>query len=230
MTTYQLAAEVGLNQASIVRPEQGASRNPDPEKLRGIAVALHLNLADVLLLADYPVSNDLPNPGPYLRTKYRDLPEPAIAELQRAVQEVLGRHGIEGLRRCNQAKTNYLSRHLMLDKRNQKGVLMEEPPTNMFQQLRAVVLKTEQTRITQGLETAERLLAASLTEFGLVEERLTEALELAQDCQAAYRAADPKIRRQINQVFFERLEVDDGGEVRGDLAAPFNFAFIPVTA
>jgi transcriptional regulator with XRE-family HTH domain len=95
LSTTQVARASDLNQATIVRLEQGQFLNPDPDKLRAVAEALDLNLADVLTLADYPIPTELPSVGPYLRTKYRDLPADAVDQLQEQVVKMLKRHGIE---------------------------------------------------------------------------------------------------------------------------------------
>lgn len=95
LSTTQLAASTGMNQASIVRLEQGQFLSPDPDKLRALSQALDLNLADVLSLAGYPIPTELPSVGPYLRTKYRDLPSEAVDQLQAEVTRVLKKHGIE---------------------------------------------------------------------------------------------------------------------------------------
>jgi transcriptional regulator with XRE-family HTH domain len=95
LSTTQVALASDLNQATIVRLEQGQFLSPDPDKLRAVAEALDLNLADVLTLADYPIPTELPSVGPYLRTKYRDLPSEAVDQLQTQIARVLKKHGIE---------------------------------------------------------------------------------------------------------------------------------------
>lgn len=94
LSTRQLAAVAGVPDSTIVRFEQGAYAAPSPDKLARLAEALDLNLADVYSLADYAVPANLPSPGPYLRTKYRDLPPAALAALSHDVARVLARHGI----------------------------------------------------------------------------------------------------------------------------------------
>jgi site-specific DNA recombinase len=82
-------------------------------------------------------------------------------------------------------------------------------------------LKREQTRISQGLADAERVLKANESDLTETRVRLDQALDLVEDCQAAYRQADDSVRRLMNQTFFVRLLVDDDG-VRGELAEPFS--------
>ena len=82
-----------VSNATIVRFEQGAFAAPAPDKLSRIAEALKLSLADVFALADYAVPSDLPAFTGYLRTKYRDLPAPAVEELERTFARIAKRHG-----------------------------------------------------------------------------------------------------------------------------------------
>lgn len=79
--------------ATIVRLEQGAFAEPRPETLRVVAEALGVSLADVFAMADYVVPDELPAFTPYLRTKYRDLPAPAVEELERSFKRIAKRHG-----------------------------------------------------------------------------------------------------------------------------------------
>lgn len=95
LSTHQLAAQAEIDQATIVRLEQGAFVEPRPDTLRAVAEALGLSLADVFALADYVIPSDLPAFTPYLRSKYRDLPAPAVEELERSFQRIAKRHGYD---------------------------------------------------------------------------------------------------------------------------------------
>ena len=57
---------------------------------------------------------------------------------------------------------------------------------------------------------------------GKSEANLAKALSFVQDCEAAYREANDKVRRQFNQAFFKRLLIDDDYNVTGELAEPFD--------
>lgn len=95
LSTRQLAEQAGMNDATVVRLEQGAFAAPRPDKLSRIAEALGLSLADVFALADYAAPSDLPAFAPYLRTKYRTLPKKAVTELERFFDELAARYGID---------------------------------------------------------------------------------------------------------------------------------------
>jgi transcriptional regulator with XRE-family HTH domain len=95
LSVRDLAKLAELDNGTIVRIEQGAFAAPRPDKLSRIAEALGLNLADVFALADYSVPSELPSFSPYLRTKYRDLPVPAVEELERSFKRIAKRHGFD---------------------------------------------------------------------------------------------------------------------------------------
>ena len=95
LSLRDLERQTGIDNGTIVRIEQGAFAAPAPDKLSRIAEALGFNLADVFALADYSVPSELPSFSPYLRTKYRDLPAPAVEELERSFQRITKRHGFD---------------------------------------------------------------------------------------------------------------------------------------
>lgn len=95
LSTRAVAAESGVDMATIVRLEQGAFAEPKPDTLRGVAEALGVSLADVFALADYTVPTELPAFNPYLRNKYRDLPAPAVEELERSFRRIARKHGYD---------------------------------------------------------------------------------------------------------------------------------------
>ena len=95
LSSRQLAEQAAMDDATIVRIEQGAFAAPAPDKLARIAEALGLSLADVYALADYTVPHDLPTFAPYLRAKYRTLPPKALSELKDYFNELTARYGID---------------------------------------------------------------------------------------------------------------------------------------
>lgn len=95
MSGPALAAAAGIDQATVVRLEQGAFANPTPEKLAAIGKALDLPLADIFTLADYPMPTELPSFTPYLRSKYRDLPDSAVADMERYFEKLAKKHGFD---------------------------------------------------------------------------------------------------------------------------------------
>src|SRR5579859_3261982 len=77
-------------------------------------------------------------------------------------------------------------------------------------------------RIATELDSIEVQVTATNDHETLVETNLKRALDLASDCQEAYRGAPPLIKRRFNQIFFEKLYIEDDSHVRSQLAAPFD--------
>jgi site-specific DNA recombinase len=81
----------------------------------------------------------------------------------------------------------------------------------------------EQERITRELDTTKQRLDATAQAFVDIDDNLTDALKLAQDCHQLYLTAGPRLRRQLNQAIFKALYIGDDhdGTIRGELAEPF---------
>jgi transcriptional regulator with XRE-family HTH domain len=94
LSLRQLGRKAGLSDVTVLRFEQGAYAAPAPDKLAKVAEALEMSLADVYALADYAVPSDLPNLKPYLRTKYRDLPQGDIDAIEKYAERLAKKHGI----------------------------------------------------------------------------------------------------------------------------------------
>ncbi len=58
-------------------------------------------------------------------------------------------------------------------------------------------------------------------EFSELEGNLETAMEILENCYEAYRRAPDDIRRHFNQALFVRILVDEDGEIRSELAQPF---------
>jgi transcriptional regulator with XRE-family HTH domain len=95
LSTIQLGKRAGMSDTTIVRFEQGVFSAPAPDKLARIADVLGIELADVYAMADYAVPENLPSFHPYLRTKYRGMPQEAIEDLDKAFARIAKKHGYD---------------------------------------------------------------------------------------------------------------------------------------
>lgn len=68
--------------------------------------------------------------------------------------------------------------------------------------------REKQNELTRQLVRARHELAKLEAASADIAATLNKALDLVRDCAAAYRAADPALRREWNQAFFERIEVE----------------------
>ena len=95
LSIRQLAERADMNFATVSRIEQGLFAAPGPDKLARIAEALGIELADIYAMADYAVPGDLPSFQPYLRHKYRDMPDQAVDDLNKAFERIVRKHGYD---------------------------------------------------------------------------------------------------------------------------------------
>jgi site-specific DNA recombinase len=78
------------------------------------------------------------------------------------------------------------------------------------------LLKSEQARIATEVAAVEGRLAAVEGDYKAAEANMHRVLACVGDCEAAYREASEKMRRQFNLAFFKRLLVCDEG-LEGEL-------------
>jgi hypothetical protein len=83
------------------------------------------------------------------------------------------------------------------------------------------LMKSEQERLSREIEDAEGRIAAYQCTDSEFNAKVDELLDLAQDCHRLYRDAAGPFRRLLNQALFTRIYIDEEGEVRTELAQPF---------
>lgn len=93
LSMRRVATPTGFNVATIAQLEAGTNLSPLPDTLRAIAEVLNLNVSDLYAVADWLPAGELPTLKPYLRVKYRDLDEQAMAELEAYADRLAKRHG-----------------------------------------------------------------------------------------------------------------------------------------
>lgn len=94
LSTHDVAKIAGVNQATIVRLEDGSIRVPRTDTLAKVAAALQLNVATVFIVAGLTPHDALPAMGPYLRTKYRDLSTDDITAIERYATRLAKKRGV----------------------------------------------------------------------------------------------------------------------------------------
>ena len=70
------------------------------------------------------------------------------------------------------------------------------------------LLKKEQGQLTSGILAIQRELDGYTADAALVDQHLTQALDLLEDCHRLYLAAPDRLKKLLNQVFFERILVN----------------------
>ena len=82
------------------------------------------------------------------------------------------------------------------------------------------LLKEEQTQLTSELGQIERQLTAYQADITEVRQRLTQALDLLEDCHRLYTAAPAHLKKLLNQVFFQRVLVNPLVDEEGRVILP----------
>ena len=93
LSIRQVAARAGLQLMTVSNLENGTNLGPQPDTLKALARVLGLSVSDLYVLADWLPANELPTFRPYLRAKYRDLDEQAIADIEAYASQRAERHG-----------------------------------------------------------------------------------------------------------------------------------------
>lgn len=98
LSARQLAESVGVNNAQIIRLEQGGIASPKADLLARIAEIIDVPTGELYGLAGYAAPQDLPSFRPYMRAKYGDLPDEALGEIESIFAKLARRHGTAGPR------------------------------------------------------------------------------------------------------------------------------------
>lgn len=87
-----LAKEVGVTKSNVHYWESGEGV-PKASVLEPLAQALGVSYEDLFALAGYAHPEGLPEPAPYLRAKFGDVPKKALAEAEEFFSEWQERYG-----------------------------------------------------------------------------------------------------------------------------------------
>lgn len=94
LSLRDMAAETGISKSILGRMEQDEVQSPNPNTLQALAATLDIELVDLYAAAGYTPAAGLPSFAPYLRSKYRNLPETARAEIEASFTRIAKRHGV----------------------------------------------------------------------------------------------------------------------------------------
>jgi transcriptional regulator with XRE-family HTH domain len=94
LSLSEIARRAGIDKGTISLLERGKNTHPTPHVLRSLADGLEMTVADLFASADYLQATELPSLLPYMRAKYQDLPDSAVAEVEQFIQELAYRHHI----------------------------------------------------------------------------------------------------------------------------------------
>lgn len=96
LSMRDVAADSGLQLATISGLETGGNLTPQPDTIAALAKALQLSVSDLYAAVGWLPAGELPNFRPYMRAKYRDLPDDAVAEVEAFIDQLAKRDGLRG--------------------------------------------------------------------------------------------------------------------------------------
>lgn len=92
LSIRKLADRAGVTHSFIAKLEAGRFQTVSPDNLTALARALDVAPEDLFTLSGYTVPERLPTFGPYLRTRYGELPEQAIDQLNEYFELLRGKY------------------------------------------------------------------------------------------------------------------------------------------
>jgi transcriptional regulator with XRE-family HTH domain len=94
LSVNEVARRALVDPGTVWRIEQGSIPTPKAESLRAIGKVLGISSADLFALVGWIPSGELPSIGPYLRAKYRQLPDGALREIETHFEAVASKWGV----------------------------------------------------------------------------------------------------------------------------------------
>ena len=92
----ELARRSGLDKSRVSRLEAGLTTKPVPSTLDQLARVLDIEAATLQQAAGYVSKRTMPSLPVYFRSKYGNLPDEAMADLERYVERLRQKHGLPG--------------------------------------------------------------------------------------------------------------------------------------
>lgn len=94
LSSAELARRARVDVGTVWRIEHGMIASPKAESLQAIGEVLGIPASDLFATVGWVPSNELPTIRPYLRSKYRDLPPEAVAEIEAEFDAIAKKHGV----------------------------------------------------------------------------------------------------------------------------------------
>lgn len=93
LSVREVGRRANLDNGTIGRLEHGTNPNPSMDSLSAIAVALELPASDLLAITGSLPKNELPTFKPYMRARYPNMPDSALADIATYAEKIAKEHG-----------------------------------------------------------------------------------------------------------------------------------------
>lgn len=88
ISASELARRAGVDKGLLTLLDQRKIAQPRVDTIQALARALEIPLADVYAATNWLPEGSLPSLRPYMRLKYDDLPDEAVAEIERFINRL----------------------------------------------------------------------------------------------------------------------------------------------
>ncbi|MGI8761963.1 MAG: helix-turn-helix domain-containing protein [Jatrophihabitantaceae bacterium] len=92
LSAREVARRAGIDVGAVIRLENATKQQPRLETLKALGEVLGIPTADLYVAVDALPAGELPSLRPYMRAKYRDLPDEALAEVESFIDQLGRRH------------------------------------------------------------------------------------------------------------------------------------------
>lgn len=96
LSMRQVATLSGVPLSTVSNIEAASILTPQPNTIKALAEALQTPVSDIYATVGWLPAGELPSFRPYMRTKYRNLNDEALADLERYADELSQRVGSTG--------------------------------------------------------------------------------------------------------------------------------------
>ena len=98
LTAREVARQARVDVGTVTRIEAAQILSPRPDSLTAIGQVLGIPAADLFATTEWLPRKELPTFWPYMRAKYKELPNEAVAEMEAYFAELAGKYGLQGPR------------------------------------------------------------------------------------------------------------------------------------
>jgi transcriptional regulator with XRE-family HTH domain len=95
-TAREVARRASVDVGTVTRIEAAQILSPRPDNLTAIGQVLGIPAADIFAITDWLPRKELPTFQPYMRAKYKELPDEAVAKIEAYFAELAGEYGLQG--------------------------------------------------------------------------------------------------------------------------------------
>ena len=96
LTAREVARRASVDVGTVTRIEAAQILSPRPDNLTAIGQVLDIPAADIFAITDWLPRKELPTFRPYMRAKYKELPDEAVVKMEAYFADLAGEYGLQG--------------------------------------------------------------------------------------------------------------------------------------